>query len=94
MLVEKITLMHCQGTMGSGKLLQSSSLGNGRTGFVLGWRKANLKSGEGKAVQMAIDQIPLSINERINFGWRLVSGNYLLKVGESSTGQPLSESSH
>jgi beta-glucosidase len=59
---------------------------------LVGWKKIELKAGEGKAVSVEIDPLYLSIFNVNQNAWQRVPGEYTFLVGGSSQNLPLKQS--
>jgi len=52
---------------------------------LVGWSKVHLNAAESKQVRVPIDPMYLSIYDVDKDGWRLIPGNYIFRVGGSSS---------
>jgi beta-glucosidase len=56
---------------------------------LVGWSKMKLNAGESRQVSVTVDPKYLSVYDESANGWRLVPGNYTIRVGGSSQELPL-----
>jgi beta-glucosidase len=56
---------------------------------LVGWAKVELEPGESKQVSVAVARDRLTVYDEASDAWKLVPGNYVIRVGGSSQELPL-----
>jgi beta-glucosidase len=58
---------------------------------LVGWAKVELGPGESKQVSVPVSRERLSVYDEASDAWKLVPGNYVIRVGGSSQSRPLEQ---